>query len=199
MFCVGLTGNIATGKSTVSEEFKKYGAKVISADALAKKLTEKETVAYHEIICHFGRGIVRENGELDRKKLREIIFSQAEEKKWLENLLHPLIRQGIEQEVSSSQNKYIIVEIPLHFHREDYPYINRVLLLTSPEPLQVERIMQRDQCSEKEAKAIINQQPDLEKRLSVADDVLCNDGHLSALKRRVFELNRKYQHHVSLD
>ncbi|KTD21464.1 dephospho-CoA kinase [Legionella israelensis] len=197
MLCIGLTGNIATGKSTVSEEFKKYGAKIINADSIARKLTEKGTAAYHEIIKHFNEDIVKKDGELDRKKLREIIFSQPEEKKWLENLLHPLIRQHIQKEIISTQNDYIIIEIPLYFKREDYPYIDRVLLVTAPESLQIERIMQRDQCSKEEAMATINHQPDLKKRLSIADDVICNDGNLSTLKQRIDELNRKYQHYIN--
>ncbi len=193
MFCVALTGNVATGKSTVADTFKKEGAEVISADKIAKELTLKGNPAYQRIVDHFSEDILADNDQLDRKALRQIIFSQPEEKKWLENLLHPLIRDEIEEQVSQSSAPYVIVEIPLHFDPKDYPYIDRVLLVTSPDHLQIERIMERDNCNKAQAKAMLKNQPDLETRMQIADDVIENSGDLDALQKKVKRLHEKYQ------
>jgi len=192
VFCVGLTGNIATGKSTVAKEFNRHGADIINADDIAKKITEKGSDAFKKIIEHFNHSIQNEDGTLNRKKLRRIIFNQPQEKLWLENLLHPLIRKKILQKINESKANYIIIEIPLHFRREDYPYIDRVLLITSPELIQIQRIIKRDECDLEHAKAMINKQPDLQTRLTIADDVIHNDGNLENLKQKVKDLHLKY-------
>ena len=192
MFCVGLTGNIASGKSTVANEFKAFGAEIISADVIAKALTLKGEPAYNAIIAHFTRDILLPDGQLDRKALRHLIFSQAEEKKWLENLLHPMIRERIEHRIKTSKAPYVIIEIPLHFNRADYPYINRVLLINANESFQLERLMQRDQCSEEQARALLAHQPDFDTRKTIADDIIENNGDLNALKQQIKLLHARY-------
>lgn len=197
MFCVGLTGNIATGKSTVANIFKSHGAHLINADQIAKALTLKGAPAYAPMLEHFGPAILLSDGQFDRKKLRQLIFSKLDEKRWLENFLHPLIRKEIEEQIENSSAPYVVLEIPLHFNRENYPYINRVLLVTAPESVQIQRIMERDQCNEEEAKAMLINQPSLEKRLSIADDVIDNTGNQEELMEKINQLHNLYQDHLS--
>lgn len=197
MFCVALTGNIATGKSTVCEQFKKYGADIINADDISRQLTEQGSPAYHAIVQHFNDSILLPDNRLDRKKLRSIIFSKPEEKIWLETLLHPLIRQRIEETASASKANLIIIEIPLHFDREAYPFIERVILVHAPESIQIKRIMERDNCSEQQAKMMLHKQPNLKKRLSISDDVIYNQGDIEDLKQQVSDLYKKYQSYIS--
>ena len=128
MFCIALTGTIASGKSTVAQMFAKYSIPVISADAIAKEITRKDAVCYHPIINYFGTSVlIPETGELDRKRLRTLIFADPKKRVWLESLMHPLIRTIIEQRVLMAESPYCVVEIPLLLDRKLYPYIQRVL------------------------------------------------------------------------
>lgn len=191
MFVVALTGNMATGKSLVSHYFSKLGARIINADQIAKEIREKASVKA-KIIEHFGPSILK-NDELDRPALRNIVFNNINEKKWLENLLHPLIRQQIEHQIQHADSQYVILEIPLHFRREDYPYIDKVIVVHAEEKEQIKRIMARDHCTEEEARAAVRNQPDLNQRLSIADDLIENNGQLALLEDKVIELDRKYK------
>lgn len=192
VFSIGLTGNIASGKSTVAKLFTDLGVKVISADAISKQLTVKDTDAYHQIIKHFGEQLLLENKELDRRSLREIIFSNPRERLWLENLLHPLIRQTIEQQIKEAHAPYCLVEIPLLVDKTNYSFLNKILLITSPIDMQLSRIMDRDLCSEQQAMAIISTQPELQLRLQHADHVIVNDSDLTHLKKSVEELHHLF-------
>ena len=191
-YCIGLTGNIACGKSTVASLFGHLGVTVFDADTIAKQLTLEGTEAYNEIKKHFGSQILKKDKQLNRKKLRQIIFSQASERRWLEQLLHPRIRHELSLKVNSSPSIYSLVEIPLLKDKKDYPYIKRVLLVMSPLMLQVERLRARDQCSEKQALAIIETQPNIAQRLAQADDLLINAENLSELQTDVERLNIQY-------
>lgn len=130
-YCVGLTGNIATGKSTVATIFKQLEIEVISADCIAKQLTTKGQAAYTEIAAHFGSEILAADGQLNRRSLREIIFADKNERLWLENLLHPLIRKGIEEQISLCKSAYCVIEIPLLVDKVNYPYLNKILLIAA--------------------------------------------------------------------
>lgn len=191
-YCVGLTGNIASGKSTVACFFENLGIQICNADFVAKQLTLVGTEAYQEIITHFGQQIIQDDRQLNRKKLRDIIFSNPQERTWLEQLLHPKIRQQLAQEVESCASPYCIVEIPLLLNKDHYPYLQRVLLITSPLEIQIERLMRRDQCSREQALAILSTQPSNEQRLTQADDVLINKGDLQELKNEVERLHETY-------
>jgi dephospho-CoA kinase len=193
VYCIGLTGNIASGKSTVALLFNQLGVPVFNADAVSKKITLKGSAAYNEIVSHFGPGILTTTEEqLDRKKLGAIIFSKPKERIWLENLLHPKIRQELEKEVALCTGPYCVVEIPLLKNKSHYPYINRILVLTSPVSMQVKRIIKRDKCTEEHALAIIATQPSIQERLDSADDSLVNDAGMSELERAVERLHQKY-------
>lgn len=191
-FCVGLTGTIASGKTTASQEFSKLGVAVINADVIARQLTSKGAPALKSIIDHFGTAYLLPNGELNRKALRLRIFEHPEEKKWLEQLLHPLIRQALMHHAKQVTSLYCIIEIPLLTHHEDYPYLHRVLLIDVPAELAIERVMQRDACDRNHALSILNQQPDRTCRLALADDIIDNSAGLEALQAQVIQLHQKY-------
>jgi dephospho-CoA kinase len=191
-YCVGLTGNIASGKSTVALLFSQLGVQVINADSISRQLTLKDTEAYKTIVSHFGPFIVNEEGLLNRRKLRDIIFQNEQERAWLEALLHPKIRSVIEQQVASCASPYCMVEIPLLKDKNKYPYLHQILVVTSPIGLQIKRIIKRDQCTKEQAMAIIDTQPSIYERIAQADDVLVNKESLSYLKHKVQILHDKY-------
>lgn len=192
VFSVGLTGNIASGKTTVAEIFSDLGITVINADKISRELTVRNTPAYNKIVEHFGATILLENGDLNRRLLRDLIFTHKEERVWLENLLHPLIRQQLEEQISVCPSRYCVLEIPLLIDKTNYPYLNKILLVTAPEEVQTTRVMQRDHCSKEQAIAILSVQPDLTMRLKNADDTIINDKGLDELKYQVIQLHHKY-------
>ncbi len=192
VYCVGLTGNIASGKSTVAKIFTQLGIDVINADAISKELTAKDQPAFVQIIHHYGKAVLNEDGELNRKQLRDIIFSDQHERTWLEQLLHPLIRQRIQERVENCCLPYCIVEIPLLINKNDYPYINRILLITASVETQIARVMQRDHCAREQALAILAVQPNIKTRMDNADDVLINNLSLEELRIAVTQLHHQY-------
>lgn len=192
VFCVGLTGNLASGKSTVAALFAKLGVEVINADILSKKLTEKGQSAYLSIVTHFGSGILLDDGQIDRRRLRELVFTDPKALHWLEKLLHPLIRKAILAAVGACKTSYCLVEIPLEINKNLYPYINRILLVTAPLEEQIARVQLRDKCSKEQALAILTKQPNLESRLKNADDIIDNTGTIDALEQQVLSLHERY-------
>ena len=192
MFCIGLTGTIASGKSTVAACFKALGIQVISADAISKALTAPNQPALQQILEHFGSSILTHTGELNRRALRELIFTQATERVWLENLLHPLIRQQIEIDIQTCNSPYCIIEIPLLKNKLDYPYLNRVLLILADSEVQMARIIMRDQCSKKHASSILASQPGENQYRALADDVVFNNASLDILKEKIVLLHAGY-------
>ncbi|KTD53130.1 dephospho-CoA kinase [Legionella santicrucis] len=192
VYCVGLTGDIASGKTTVATLFSQLGIEVISADKISRELTQKDQYIYKKIVAHYGTKILNSDKDLNRSQLREIIFSNPKEREWLEHLLHPLIRQEIKEKVASCTTPYCIVEIPLLITKHNYPYINRVLLITTPTETQISRVMQRDKCSKEHAHAILSAQPNRNLRLKNADDVVVNDLGIEDLTTTVNNLHRQY-------
>lgn len=192
VYCVGLTGNIASGKSTVALLFNQLGTPVFNADNIAKEITLKGAIAYDDIVSHFGLCILNDNQQVDRKKLRDIVFANPKQRIWLEQLLHPKIRQQLESQVATCKAPYCVVEIPLLKEKKNYTYINRVLLVTCPIELQVKRIIARDQSTEAQALAIIATQPSLKERLKLADDILENIMDVNELKKAVELLHLNY-------
>lgn len=191
-FCIGLTGGISSGKSTVAKMFHHLGAEVICSDTIARALTARNQPALLDIKRHFGNDILLVNGELNRQKLREIIFHHPEERLWLEKLLHPLIRQALYAKAMQSKAPYCIIEIPLLYQKNDYPWLDRILVITTPEKIALERIMQRDQCSLTQAKAIIDVQNAQVNYVDLADDLIVNEGDLMMLEKQIARLHRVY-------
>jgi dephospho-CoA kinase len=192
MYCVGLTGNIGSGKSTVSHFFKEAGIEVINADEAARELTAVNQPALKEIKNHFGHSIIKPSGELNRSALREVIFKDSNQRVWLEQLLHPLIRQGLQNKIKESQSPYTVIEIPLLNKRSDYPYLDRILLVIASFKQQIARIMHRDQNSLEQTLAILATQPDNSVLRGFADDIIANNGSLTDLEKKIKNLHQQY-------
>jgi len=139
---------------------------------------------------------LQENGELNRKKLRDIIVNNAEERRWLEQLLHPLIRHALQTKAQQSKAPYCLIEIPLLYKKSDYPWLDRILVVTAPEPLVLSRLMQRDQCSEAEAKAIYQVQQAQVSYPELADDLLVNAGNFEELSEKINQLHELYSNYA---
>ncbi len=193
MYCIGLTGTTGSGKSTVASNFATLGINVISADEIAKQLTLKNEPAFQDILHHFGNAVLTPAGELNRPYLRQLIFKNKQERVWLEQLLHPLIRKQIEYNISNVTTPYCIIEIPLLTDGSNYPYLHRILLIKAERQQQIERFMARDNSSKEEALAVLLAQKANEaKHLDLADDILSNTGSRLELKEKVDALHTKY-------
>ncbi|PJD93571.1 MAG: dephospho-CoA kinase [Legionella sp.] len=192
MYCVGLTGSIASGKTTVATLFAQLGVELINADLIAKQLTTPDQPALARIIEHFGSSILDETGHLKRAQLREHIMQHPKERLWLEQLLHPLIRKKIETLIQIPPRTYYMIEIPLLTSKKDYAYLNRVLLVLAEPSLQIERIIQRDKSSIQHATNILQTQASEPVYRAVADDILMNKGSLENLQKNVLQLHHNY-------
>ncbi len=192
MYCVGLTGTIASGKSTALNCFAELGINTFSADAVARQITNTNSNVLLALRHHFGDRIFLPSGELNRRALRTIIFSNPIQRQWLEKLLHPLIKQQLQDEIQHVNSQYCVIEIPLLFNRHDFPYINRILLITADESTKLSRIMARDQCSQGDAMAILKAQPSEDFRKSIADDLVINETTADSLRQSIHELHQHY-------
>ena len=192
-FIVGLTGGIGSGKSTVAEMFAKLGARVIDADAIAHELTAAGKPALVAIIKRFGKEYLRSDGQLDRARLRNLVFSDRQAKSDLEAILHPLIRREIETRVAENDGLYAVIVVPLLFETGAYAdLVNRTLVIDCEEELQISRACQRSKLSADEVKKIIASQLDRVERQRRADDVIQNNADLPGLEKQVQLLHQRY-------
>ncbi len=191
-FVVGLTGGICSGKTTVANLFCRQGIEIIDADEISHALVKAGTPALKFIIEHFGSSITDAEGNLDRKQLRELVFADNAEKEWLENLLHPLVRQEIQRQVAESSSQYVIIVVPRLLESGNYSDVDRILVIDVPEDVQLERIKKRDGSSETLARSIMDAQMKREKRLESADDVISNNGGMDSLEKQVKNLHHQY-------
>ena len=194
-FTIGLTGGIGSGKSIVGDLFTELGVTVIDTDQLSRELVEQGTPLLNKISEHFGEEILLTSGGLDRKKLRQVIFSNVDEKLWLEQLLHPEIRELLLSKLSSCSGAYVVIVVPLLFENKDnsYSFLNRTLVADCPESLQLERVSARDKNNSIEIKKIIESQMPRLQRLSLADDIITNESSLESLRENVLKLHEKYK------
>jgi dephospho-CoA kinase len=193
MWCVGLTGGIGSGKTTVAGLFAALGVWIIDADVIAHALTEPGAAGHAKVAAHFGPAILTADGRLDRQALRGLIARHSEAKTWLENTLHPLILADIRRQIQQIEAPYCLVVIPLLAEsalRVDF--LDRVCVVDAPEALRKHWAAQRDQVCVADIEAIIAIQSPREKRLALADDVIVNDQDLSALKAQVQKLHQQY-------
>lgn len=192
MLAIGLTGGIGSGKTTVADLFAKLGVEIIDTDQLAREVVLPNTPALQEIVNHFGKDILDSSKQLDRAKLRERIFNQPEERRWLEQLLHPLIREKVKQRVATVKSPYCIVVIPLLVETLPNPLINRILVIDVDPKQQIARAQARDKMSREQIEAILKAQVSREKRMAAADDLIHNDRDLNFLQQQVAKLHEFY-------
>lgn len=192
MFVVGLTGGIGSGKTAASDRFKQLGIEIIDADIAARVVVEPGRPALQQIAEHFGGKILLQDGNLDRAALRQKIFNSAEDKRWLESLLHPLIAGEIAQELEKASSPYAVFVSPLLIESQQTVICDRLLVIDVPEALQVERACQRDNNDVAQVKRIIASQTSRKNRLEQADDVIENTAGLEQLQQQVDKLHRQY-------
>lgn len=192
MLVVGVTGGIGSGKTAATDRFQALGIKVVDADLASRVVVEPGRPALQAIAEHFGPGVISEDGSLNRRALREIVFAHPDERKWLERLTHPLIAQEILQQIQSSTSPYTILASPLLLESGQSRMAQRVLVIDVPEDTQIARTTSRDNTDVAGVKAIIAAQMKREDRVAKADDVIVNDQSLQALHDAVDQLHQHY-------
>ena len=196
MLIIGLTGGIGSGKSVASSKFKSLGITVVDADVASRTVVEPGKPALKEIEDHFSSGIITTEGKLDRNKLREIIATDPEERKWLESVLHPKIGEQITKEISESTSVYTLFVAPLLLETNSQERCARVVVVDVPKEVQILRTAKRDKVSPNQVEQMVAAQMEREKRLEKADDVLLNSGTIEDLEKQVEELHKKYMQMV---
>ena len=194
---IGLTGGIASGKTMVSDCFKKLGIQVIDADIISHEVTEPSGSAFEEILSEFGSEILDEKGLINRKKMRAIIFNDPSQKKILEKIIHPKVRDEMFQRINKSDDHYLIVSVPLLVETGMHQIMDRNLLVDCSEDTQIERLMHRDKITLNEARAILKNQASRSDRKKIADDLIVNENNVTLieLENEVLELHKYYSKH----
>ncbi|MCE0555735.1 dephospho-CoA kinase [Motilimonas sp. E26] len=192
MFILGLTGGIGSGKSAASGVFKTLGVPVVDADVVAREVVmpTSGSGALSQIAAHFGQHILLPDGQLNRAKLREKVFADVTEKQWLNNLLHPLIRQSLLSQLQACQGEYAILEAPLLIENDLLSYIDKLVIVDVPEDVQLKRAMARDNNSKAQIESIMAAQVSRAQRLKLADYVLDNSAEVNALAQQVKDLHQ---------
>jgi dephospho-CoA kinase len=188
---IGLTGGIGSGKSLVAARFAELGVTVVNADTVAREVVAKGEPALDAIRTHFGEDIVLPNGELDRRKLRGIIFNDPAQKKWLENLLHPLIRLRIVDQLHAAISPYAILESPLLLETDQHLLVEKIIVVDVNEATQIARASLRDGSDIAQIKNIIASQMPRVEKLKKADFVIDNSGSKDATFLQVEEIDKK--------
>jgi dephospho-CoA kinase len=195
---IGLTGGIGSGKTTIANFFSDLGVDIVDADIAARTVVEPGSIALDKISQYFGLQFIQPNGTLNRPLLRSQIFSNEQDKRWLNNLLHPLIRQTMLEEIQQSQSPYCLLVAPLLIENNLQGLVARILVIDIKESEQVKRAASRDPSSVDEIKRIIASQISREKRLAYADDIINNsENDLSIIKSDVIKLDQKYRNLAS--
>lgn len=201
MLVIALTGGIGSGKTTVSEIFKSKNIPVIDTDIIARQIVEKGKSAYAEVIKTFGSEILNKDQTINRQQLRELIFSCSEKRTQLENILHPIIWSEVQSQLTflttseSAIPPYCIVVVPLlieNLSRLTPVTFDRILVIDTPEELQLERAKKRDNSSESNIKSIMQTQVTRQARIDAADDIVYNLEDINSLKTQVENLHKQY-------
>lgn len=189
---IGITGGIGCGKTTVCDLFEELGINIIDADIVAREIVQPDKVAHQEIVEAFGSEILSENYEIDRKKLRNIVFDQPEKLQQLEKITHPRIISSMRAQVSKTTSPYCIQCIPLLFEKKLREEVDRVLVIDLPTKVQKKRVAARDGINIAQVEAIMSNQLERKQRLSLANDVITNNGLVSDLRPQVIALHKQY-------
>jgi len=196
MKLLGLTGGIASGKSTVAGILRRLGASIINADELSREVVQPEQDAWKEIITAFGPDILQKDKTLDRRKLRKIVFDNPEARKRLEAIIHPRVRALAEKKISelaAAGNSIIVYEVPLLFEAQIHLWLRPVILVACEIGTQRKRLLERDHLTETEAQQHLDAQMSLEEKRNLADYVIENDGNLEELEQQVRAVLQKIQ------
>lgn len=192
-YVVALTGGIAAGKSAVSRRFEARGIHVYDADVAAREVIAPGSEGLAAITAHFGADVLGPDGQLDRAAMRRRVFGNDGERRALEAITHPRVRTWLRDRVDADTGPYCVLAIPLLAENLDhYRWVDRVLVVDAPEAVQLARLMQRDGIDEALARRMIERQARREHRLSLAHDVIANDGDESALDQAVTDLHARY-------
>jgi dephospho-CoA kinase len=192
---IGLTGGIASGKSTVTEMIRGLGIPVIDADQVARDVVKAGEEAYEQIIKTFGQDILQENGEIDRAKLGAIVFYNEQERKKLNAIVHPAVRRRMlaeKEEYVQKGAKTIVLDIPLLFESELTHLIDKIIVVYVDDDIQLERLMKRNGFSEEEALARIRSQMPLHEKVKKADAVINNNGTIEETKQQLLQILKEW-------
>ncbi|MFM5586566.1 dephospho-CoA kinase [Aeromonas media] len=193
MYVVAITGGIGSGKTTVANQFAALGVEVVDADLIARDVVAPGTPALAAIASHFGPEMLTGQGLLDRRALRERIFSDPAAKSWLNALLHPIIRSEMLRQCAAASSPYCLLVVPLLVENRLTELADRVLVIDVDEATQIERTCRRDGVSREQAQAILASQASRSERLAMADDVLDNQsGTTETIRERILALHETY-------
>jgi len=189
MLIVGLTGGVASGKTAVSQILREEGAYLIDADQIARELVQPHTATWNELIRVFGKGILQEDGSIHRKRLAAKVFSDSEQRNLLNQILHPRIKVEMDRRVKEigqkDPNAIVVIDAALLIELRNHREMDKVIVVTSTEKQQIERLKKRDGVEQEEAQKILSSQMPLEEKLKVADLVIRNEGSFEETKKRV--------------
>ena len=193
-YVVGLTGGIGSGKSTVTRLLIGFGIEVIDADEVSREVVTPGSAALNALVERFGTKILNADGTLKRERLRGLIFSDTEAKRWVEELLHPAIRARILERIERSTSPWLMLSVPLLLENKSaYDFVDRVLVVDVPESVQLSRTMLRDNATKDEVTRILQSQLPRSKRLAMADDVVENSGDPLQLQEQLLRFVKRYE------
>lgn len=189
---IGLTGGIGSGKSAAAALFKDIGVDLIDADDLARDSLSINSEGYKLFIDEFGDKYLDENKNINRELIRKLIFNDSDAKSKLENIIHPIVRSGIETFIKNKKSDYCIIVVPLIFETNSSKIYDRVLVIDCDVDVQISRTSKRDNQTKSDIENIVNKQATREQRLSIADEVIVNNGSLDLLRNEVLKIHKKY-------
>ena len=189
---IGLTGGIGSGKSAAAALFNNIGVDLIDADDLARDSLNINSEGYRLFIEEFGDEYLDENKNINRELIRKLIFNNSDAKSKLENIIHPIVRTGIETFIKNKKSDYCIIVVPLIFETNSSKIYDRVLVIDCDVDVQISRTSKRDNQTKSDIENIVNKQATREQRLSIADEVIVNNGSLDLLRNEVLKIHKKY-------
>jgi dephospho-CoA kinase len=192
MLIVGLTGGVASGKTAISQILREEGAYLIDADQIARELVQPHTATWNELIKVFGKEILQEDGSIHRKRLAAKVFSDPEQRNLLNQILHPRIKaemnKGVKEIGQKDPDAIVVIDAALLIELGDHREMDKVIVVTSTEKQQIERLKKRDGVDQEEAQRVLSSQMPLEEKMKVADFVIRNEGSFEETRRRVKEV-----------
>ena len=189
---IGLTGGIGSGKSSAAALFEDIGVDLIDADDLARDSLSINSEGYKLLIEEFGDKYLDENKNINRELIRKLIFNDSNAKSKLESIIHPIVRSGIETFIKNKKSDYCIIVVPLIFETNSSKIYDRVLVIDCDVDVQISRTSKRDNQTKSDIENIVNKQATREQRLSIADEVIVNNGSLDLLRNEVLKIHKKY-------